>query len=312
MYAKIHNPKTNRNVSIYSPLGKKILKSYLSKSGLLGGSGRTGLTEGLTDDQARAFETLNLLKQKGLHVSVAKQVSRINLPSRFNIGDQVVVLNGHPDVPTCNMKHTACLHPTSRRCNMIQGKLGRIVSMEAAPMYEQDSSLLSGQDPVGTHGKYNYRVLINLGDDDRNPLNHTVKLKEGEFWYLQPLLLEDQTAQQRGVGVRERAPYHSTPPEQIHPNIPIYVGDRVQITEHRDFAGAYGKVDRIYRRDGDRMNTIVIELDSISRHGRQLILAYEDSVVLTSYGPGRTMLEDDPNAFRGVIERERAPYHYSS
>ena len=53
MYAKIHNPKTNRNVSINSTLGKKILKSYLSKSGLLGGTGQTGLTEGLIDDEAR-------------------------------------------------------------------------------------------------------------------------------------------------------------------------------------------------------------------------------------------------------------------
>ena len=55
MYAKIHNPKTNRNVSIYSPLGKKILKSYLSKSGLLGGAGPPNIPppSSWIDDEAR-------------------------------------------------------------------------------------------------------------------------------------------------------------------------------------------------------------------------------------------------------------------
>jgi len=161
MYSKIHNPKTNRNVSINSTLGKKILKSYLSKSGLLGGTGQTGqtgLTEGLTDDQARAIETLNLLKQKGLHVSLAKQVSRINLPSRFNIGDTVQVLPDH-------------------EIERLRDRHGRIISMEAVPIYEQDESLLSGQDPIGNYGRYNYQVYI-------DGIYETVTLKEGEFWLI--------------------------------------------------------------------------------------------------------------------------------
>ena len=60
MYSKIHNPKTNRNVNINSTLGKKILSSYLNKSGLLGG--------GTNEKEKRFITANNRIKILGNHL----------------------------------------------------------------------------------------------------------------------------------------------------------------------------------------------------------------------------------------------------
>ena len=85
MYSKIHNPKTNRNVSIYSTLGKKILKSYLQKLGITGGSN--------PDDVPPNPETLfgSLLNKKvGLNQQATAQALALH---DFRIGDRVQVTN---------------------------------------------------------------------------------------------------------------------------------------------------------------------------------------------------------------------------
>ena len=255
MYAKIHNPKTNRNVSIYSPLGKKILKSYLSKSGLLGGTGQTGqtgLTEGLTDDQARAIETLNLLKQKGLHVSVAKQVSRINLPSRFNVGDRVDILPDH-------------------RIERLRGRRARIISMEPVPMYEQDESFLSGQDPVGNYGRYNYKAVLLT-----SPRQEVVTLKEGEFWFW------------------GRGAHGTTGSTSFGVPLAVRVDRQARLdndyrTNHRSFAGIPSS-DPPPRLNSTYYHPRIPLVSEIARDSTGTPLLLEDSI-------------------RMVGERERVPYH---
>ena len=299
MYAKIHNPKTNRNVSINSTLGKKILKSYLSKSGLLGGTGQTGqtgLTEGLTDDQARAIETLNLLKQKGLHVSVAKQVSRINLPSRFNIGDTVQVLPDH-------------------EIERLRGRHGRIESMKAVPMYEQDASLLSGQDPIGNYGRYNYQVYMHV-------LNETVTLKEGEFWL----------SGMWGMA-RQRNPYGTTAstsygvaqalrPEYLGRRGPDYTGHGHAYTgpgynsyrsESRDFVGLPWYAPRPSLNSAYH-HPLTPPVSEIARDSTGTPLLLEDGLVIGERArapyhaiPVPSIPEGDRRP-AGVQERERRPY----
>ena len=80
MYSKIHNPKTNRNVSINTTLGKKILKSYLKKLGISGGA---------EPDPDTLFASL-LNKRIGLnHLSTTRALALHD----FRIGDRVQATN---------------------------------------------------------------------------------------------------------------------------------------------------------------------------------------------------------------------------
>jgi len=80
MYSKIYNPKTNRNVSIYSLLGKKILKSYLQELGITGGA---------EPEPDTLFGSI-LNKKIGLnHKATARALTLHN----FRIGDRVQLSN---------------------------------------------------------------------------------------------------------------------------------------------------------------------------------------------------------------------------
>ena len=198
MYSKIHNPKTNRNVSINTTLGKKILKSYLKKLGISGGA---------EPDPDTLFASL-LNKRIGLnHLSTTRALALHD----FRIGDRVqatnlqnqpigfilaepragwftVILDGYDDVNQVWHRNLVLQRPRApgeRERHAFQGP-----APAAAPLHGPRPHLNSVY----------YHPLT-------PPVSEIARDSTGR-----PLLLEDSS---RMVGERDSAPYDSSPMPSI-------------------------------------------------------------------------------------------------